>query len=58
MSVDYVACKWRCAPFVMLILNKQNKQLKGGNFFETQCKLLTTVSFTPILSLKKLPANC
>jgi len=22
MSVDYVACKWRCAPFVMLILNK------------------------------------
>jgi len=24
VSVDYVACKWRCAPFVMLILNKSN----------------------------------
>ena len=22
VSVDYVACKWRCAPFVMLILKK------------------------------------
>jgi len=22
VSVDYVACKWRCAPFVVLILNK------------------------------------
>jgi len=21
VSVDYVACKWRCAPFVLLILN-------------------------------------
>jgi len=27
MSVDYVACKWRCAPFVMLILNNVDIKL-------------------------------
>jgi len=25
VSVDYVACKWRCAPFVRFILNKETE---------------------------------